>query len=106
MRPTIQMRNPVSSAKSPANLVPKSACCAGTADLESTPRGQSPGTERRPRWSRFRGVVTTPSYNTTDVRSFFDQCASTGSPEQHGHPQQLLEYRLALVRKLAPPRPT
>ena len=54
----------------------------------------------------LRGVATTPSYDTSDVRSFFDQCASTGSPEQHGDAQQLLEYRLALVRSLARPRPT
>jgi 2-polyprenyl-6-hydroxyphenyl methylase/3-demethylubiquinone-9 3-methyltransferase len=40
-----------------------------------------------------------------DIRSFFDQCAATGSPEEHGHPQRLLEYRLALVRNLAQPRP-
>jgi ubiquinone/menaquinone biosynthesis C-methylase UbiE len=83
--------------------VPKSARCLGTAGLEITPRWQSLRTERRPPWSRFRGVVTTPSYNTTDIRSFFDQCASTGSPEEHGHPQRLLEYRLALVRNLARP---
>jgi ubiquinone/menaquinone biosynthesis C-methylase UbiE len=63
-------------------------------------------TERRPSSSTIRGVATTPSYSTTDIRSFFDQCASTGSPEQHGHAQQLLEYRLALVRDLARPRPT
>ena len=50
--------------------------------------------------------MPTPSYSTTDIRSFFDQCASTGSPEQHGHPQRLLEYRLALVRSLARPRPS
>jgi ubiquinone/menaquinone biosynthesis C-methylase UbiE len=103
-RPTVQMRNPVSSAKSPAHLVSKSARRMGTADLENTPRGQPPGTKRRAPWSRFRGVVTTPSYSTTDIRSFFDQCASTGSPEQHGHAQRLLEYRLALVRNLARPR--
>jgi ubiquinone/menaquinone biosynthesis C-methylase UbiE len=60
----------------------------------------------RPPWSRFSGVVTTSSYNTTDIRSFFDQCASMGFPEQHGHPQRLLEYRLALVRNLARPQPT
>ncbi len=102
----IQMRNPVSSAKPAADLVPKSARCIGTASVENTPRGQAPGTERRAPWSRFRGVVTTPSYNTTDIRAFFDQCASTGSPEQHGHPQRLLEYRLALVRSLARPRST
>jgi ubiquinone/menaquinone biosynthesis C-methylase UbiE len=51
-------------------------------------------------------VVTTPAYDTRDIRSFFDQCASTGSPEQHGDAQRLLEYRLALVRSLARPRPT
>src|SRR5215207_6378169 len=84
----------------------RSARWLGTADLENTPREQSPGMDRRPPWSRFRGVVTTPSYSTTDIRSFFDQCASTGSPEQHGHPQRLLEYRLALVRNLARPRRT
>jgi ubiquinone/menaquinone biosynthesis C-methylase UbiE len=86
--------------------VSKSARCLGTAGLANTPRGQSPGTERRPRWSRLRGVLTTPSYSATDIRSFFDQSASTGSPEEHGHPQRLLEYRLALVRNLARPRPT
>jgi ubiquinone/menaquinone biosynthesis C-methylase UbiE len=88
-----------------ADLVSKSARCLGTADLEDTPRGRSPGAERRPAQSGFRGVATTPSYSTTDIRSFFDRCASTGSPEQHGHPQRLLEYRLALVRDLAGPRP-
>jgi ubiquinone/menaquinone biosynthesis C-methylase UbiE len=88
--PTIQTRNPVSSP-----------------DLADHPlRRQELGTERRAPWPRFRGVATTPSYNTTDIRSFFDQCASTRSPEQHGHPQQLLEYRLALVRSLARPRRT
>jgi ubiquinone/menaquinone biosynthesis C-methylase UbiE len=85
--------------------VSKSARCLGTADFASTPRGQSPATERRSPWSRCRGVATTPSYSTTDIRSFFDQCASIGSPEAHGHPQRLLEYRLALVRNLAQPRP-
>ena len=88
--PTIQTRNPVSSA-----------------NLAGDPmREQSAGTERQAPWSRFRGVVTIPSYNTGDIRSFFDRCASTGSPEQHGHPQRLLEYRLALVRSLVRPRPT
>src|SRR5215203_7000652 len=77
--------------------VSKWARCLGMADPEGTSQGHSPG---------LRGVATTPSYNTTDVRSFFDQCASTGSPEQHGHPQRLLEYRLALVRNLARPRRT
>jgi 2-polyprenyl-6-hydroxyphenyl methylase/3-demethylubiquinone-9 3-methyltransferase len=48
--------------------------------------------------------VTASAHNTTDIRSFFDQCASTGFPEAHGDPQRLLEYRLALVRNLARPR--
>jgi ubiquinone/menaquinone biosynthesis C-methylase UbiE len=85
--------------------VSTSARCSGTEDLENTPRERSRGTEQRPP-SGFRGVVTTPAYDTTDIRFYFDQCASTGSPEQHGHPQRLLEYRLALVRSLARPRPT
>src|SRR5262245_63594837 len=87
--PTIQTRNPVSSANLTGHPLWR----------------QTHGTEQRAPWSRFRGVVTTSSYNTTDIRSFFDQCASTGSPEEHGHPQRLLEYRLALVRNLARPRP-
>jgi ubiquinone/menaquinone biosynthesis C-methylase UbiE len=88
--PTMQRRKPVSSSSASSAFHPL--------------RGRAPGMERRAPCSRFRGVVTTPSYNTADIRSFFDQCASTGSPEQHGHPQRLLEYRLALVRSLARPR--
>jgi ubiquinone/menaquinone biosynthesis C-methylase UbiE len=56
--------------------------------------------------SHARGVVTTPSCSTTDIRSFFDRCASTGFPEEHGHPLRLLEYRLALVRTLARLQPS
>jgi ubiquinone/menaquinone biosynthesis C-methylase UbiE len=86
----IQTRNPISSA-----------------DLAGHPlRGKTVGTERRAPWSGLRGVRTAPSCNTTDIRSFFDRCASTGSPEQHGHPQRLLEYRLALVRNLARIQPS
>ena len=96
----------MSSAKSPAKLVSKSARCIRTADLENTPLGQPLGIERLAPSSTFRGVVTTSSDNTTDIRSFFDQCALVGSPEQHGHAQRLLEYRLTLVRSLARPRPT
>ena len=77
----------------------------GTAGLENPPPRQSPRMKRRPPRSRSHSVVTTPSYSTTDIRSYFDQCASTGSPEAHGHPQRLLEYRLALVRNVARPRP-
>jgi ubiquinone/menaquinone biosynthesis C-methylase UbiE len=57
----------------------------------------------RPCRSTFRGIATRPSYSSADVRGFFDQCAATGSPEQHGHAQRLLEYRLALLRSLARP---
>jgi len=103
---TLQMRNPVSSAKSPAKLVFKPARCLGTPDPETTALEQSSVTKRRLPWSPLHGVVTTPACNTTEIRSFFDRCASTGSPEQHGHAQRLLEYRLALVRSLARPRPT
>jgi ubiquinone/menaquinone biosynthesis C-methylase UbiE len=64
------------------------------------------GAQRRPSRSTIRGVATVPSYSSADIRSFFDRCAATGSPEQHGHAQRLLEYRLALVRSLARLRPT
>jgi ubiquinone/menaquinone biosynthesis C-methylase UbiE len=90
--PMIKRREPVSSSSANLALHPL--------------RGSAPGTERRAPRSRSRGVVTTPSYNTADIGSFFDQCASTGSPEQHGDPQRLLAYRLRLVRSLARPRPS
>jgi cyclopropane fatty-acyl-phospholipid synthase-like methyltransferase len=45
-------------------------------------------------------------YDHSFTQHFFDQCSSTGSPEQHGHPQRLLDYRLRLVRNLARLRPT
>jgi ubiquinone/menaquinone biosynthesis C-methylase UbiE len=96
----------VSSAKPPANLVSKPALSSETADRDGAPRRRPPGTEQPMSWAPLRGVVTTPSYDTTDIRSFFDQCASTGSPEQHGDAQRLLEYRLTLVRNLAQPGPT
>jgi ubiquinone/menaquinone biosynthesis C-methylase UbiE len=86
--------------------VSRSAGCLGATDLESTPRGQRPVAERRRPRSIFRGVVTTPSHSTADIRSFFDHGASTGFEEAHGDPQRLLEYRLALVRNLARPGPT
>ena len=95
----------MSSAKSPANLTSRFAHHPATVGSENAPR-QAASKERPPSWSPFRGVTTTPAYDTTHIRSFFDRCASAGSPEQHGHPQQLLEYRLALVRSLARPRQT
>jgi ubiquinone/menaquinone biosynthesis C-methylase UbiE len=84
--------------------VSASARRSGTAILENAPR-QSPRRQRRPPRSTCRGVETAVSSSTTDIRSHFDRCASTGFPEAHGHPQQLLEYRLALVRNLARPGP-
>ena len=95
---------PVSSAKSPAKPVSKAARDIRAAGPENTP--QPSGTEPRSPLSLPRGVVTAASDDTTDIRSFFDQCASMGAAEQHGHALRLLEYRLALVRNLARPRPT
>jgi ubiquinone/menaquinone biosynthesis C-methylase UbiE len=78
-----------------------------TADHENARLQQPPDTERRSlSWLPFRGVATTPSDNTTDIRTFFDQLASVGAHERHGHAQRLLEYRLALVRSLARPGST
>jgi ubiquinone/menaquinone biosynthesis C-methylase UbiE len=104
MKPTIQVRDSVSSAKSPAKLLFKSAPCLGSADLENTALGSPAGTEAGPPAAPLRGVATTASSSTQDLRSFFDRSALLGSPEQHGHAQRLLEYRLALVRSLARPR--
>jgi ubiquinone/menaquinone biosynthesis C-methylase UbiE len=84
--------------------VSASARRSGTAILENASR-QSPRRQRRPPRSICRGVEAAVSSSTTDIRSHFDQCASTGFPEAHGHPQQLLEYRLALVRNLVRPGP-
>ena len=72
-----------------------------TADVGHALPRPSSGEEQRKLWSHFRGVTTTPVHNTADIRSFFDQCASSGFAEQHGHPQRLLEYRLGLVRSQA-----
>jgi len=43
------------------------------------------------------GVATTPARSTADIQSFFDRCSSE-YVEQHGDADQLLEYRLGLVR--------
>jgi len=91
----------VSSAKPPAKLVSEPSRCRGTTDFRNTI-----GTEERPLRSRPRAVVTASSHTIADVSFFFDQCASTGSHEQHGRAQRLLEHRLALVRRLARPGST
>ncbi|KFC74555.1 Methylase involved in ubiquinone/menaquinone biosynthesis [Bosea sp. LC85] len=93
-------------AKPPADVMPRSVRRRAAADLETFSRGRAPGTQRRAPWSSFRGVATTPVADSTDLQAFFDRCAATGSAEQHGHPQRLLAYRLALVRSLARPRPS
>jgi ubiquinone/menaquinone biosynthesis C-methylase UbiE len=96
----VRTQNPWNSAKSPGSARPPGA--GGMVRPGSTARGRSPGCNR-PFWSPH-GVVTTPASNIGDVRSFFDQSAATGSPEQHGQAQRLLDYRLSLVRSLARPR--
>lgn len=62
--------------------------------------------EQRKHSSLFRGVPTTPVQDTADIKSFFDQCASSGFAEQHGDPKRLLDYRLRLIRQHARLRPT
>jgi len=57
----------------PAKLVFRSVYYFGMTGVVKTPRGRSEPLLP----SKFRGVVTTPSYNTSDLRSFFDQCASS-----------------------------
>jgi ubiquinone/menaquinone biosynthesis C-methylase UbiE len=88
----------VSSAKARTEVMSKSAP-GSEPDLEGNP--QPRGTGRGRRWLSLGGVATTPSFTTSDIRSFFDRCASAGALEQHGHAQRLLEYRLAIVRSLA-----
>jgi SAM-dependent methyltransferase len=80
--------------------VSASARYFATADLRNTPPRQSRKELQKP-WTKFHGVTNTSVCNTTGIRSFFDQCALAGLSEQHGHPQRLLEYRLALVRSHA-----
>jgi ubiquinone/menaquinone biosynthesis C-methylase UbiE len=92
--------NPVRPANSPARDMSKSA---SSAEPEAMVKRQSSGTQRQRSESPFRGLVTTPARNTADLRRFFDQCAATGSTEQHGRARRLLEYRLSLMRR---PRPT
>lgn len=64
------------------------------------------GANQGPPRAKYGAVVTAPAYDTADIKRFFDECASTGATEQHGHAQRLLKYRLTLVRRVARPRPT
>ena len=50
----------------------------------------------------LRKLVTTQVHSTTDIRDFFDDCAHAYS-EQHGHPERLFNYRIALIRQYAKP---
>src|SRR2546423_8884509 len=48
----------------------------------------------------LKKLVTTQVHSAADVREFFDNCAHAYS-EQHGHPERLLNYRIALIRQYA-----
>jgi ubiquinone/menaquinone biosynthesis C-methylase UbiE len=74
----------------------------GKVDLENTQTRRTTSYEKRRKIaSRFGGLVTTPVRGVTDIKSFFDQCSSSGFAEQHGNPKRLFEYRLGLVRNHA-----
>lgn len=48
----------------------------------------------------LRKLVTTQVQSAADIREFFDSCAHAYS-EKHGHPEHLLNYRIALIRQFA-----
>lgn len=74
----------------------------GKVDLENTQTRRTTSYEKlRKIASWFGGLVTTPVRGVTDIKSFFDQCASSDFAEQHGNPKRLFEYRLGLVRNHA-----
>jgi ubiquinone/menaquinone biosynthesis C-methylase UbiE len=50
----------------------------------------------------LRKLVTTQVQSTADIRDFFNHCAHAYA-EQHGHPERLLNYRIALIKKYARP---
>ena len=79
---------------------------AASADLRNALSRRSFRDEKRRKHpSRFRGVPTTSVHSTAEIKSFFDQCASSGFAEQHGDAKRLLDYRLGLVRDHAQLRP-
>jgi ubiquinone/menaquinone biosynthesis C-methylase UbiE len=51
----------------------------------------------------LRKLVTTQVNSRADVRDFFDNCARAYA-ERHGHPDLLLNYRIALIKQYARPR--
>jgi ubiquinone/menaquinone biosynthesis C-methylase UbiE len=60
----------------------------------------SPAASERVREIMLRKLVTTQVRGAADIREFFDNCAQAYS-EQHGHPERLLNYRIALIRRHA-----
>ncbi|HYP28555.1 MAG TPA: methyltransferase domain-containing protein [Blastocatellia bacterium] len=48
----------------------------------------------------LRKLVTTQVHSTADIRDFFDDFAHAYS-ERHGHPDRLLNYRIALIKRHA-----
>lgn len=50
----------------------------------------------------LRKLVTTEVHNTAEIKEFFDNCAQVYC-EQHGRPERLLNYRIALIRQHAKP---
>jgi ubiquinone/menaquinone biosynthesis C-methylase UbiE len=48
----------------------------------------------------LRKLVTTQVQSSADIREFFNNCAHAYS-EEHGHPERLLNYRIALIRQYA-----
>jgi SAM-dependent methyltransferase len=66
--------------------------------------GQVAGEQaRRGLYLMLRKLVTTQVQTTADIKDFFDNCAPAYS-EQHGHPERLLNYRIALIKQHAEPR--
>ncbi|HVF91086.1 MAG TPA: methyltransferase domain-containing protein [Blastocatellia bacterium] len=50
----------------------------------------------------LRKLVTTQVHSSADIRDFFDGFAHAYS-ERHGHPDRLLNYRIALIKRYANP---
>lgn len=50
----------------------------------------------------LRKLITMQVHSTADIKDFFDDRAHAYS-EQHGHPDSLLKYRIALIRQYAKP---
>jgi SAM-dependent methyltransferase len=46
----------------------------------------------------FKKLITKPVHTLEEIKTFFDQCAHI-YVEQHGHPDQLLNYRVRLIKE-------